>query len=146
MQAYVADFTMYYMSIIEFDDTRPTLGRKMIGVILWSDAADQKAVIWCEDQGDLAFLANPEPQAQCDAFFAVGDVVEFDVQTDRNMRLANNAIRVRQNQGPTLTDGLLTLAGESPAEMTETAEIIPFRIDHATRPLPGALPQQQRRG
>ncbi len=148
MQAHVADLAMYYTSIIEFDDTRPTLGRNMIGVILWSDAADQKAVIWCEDQGDLAFLANPELAECTDPFFQVGDVVEFDVRTERNLRLARNTNRIEHTMGHALADGLRSLA-DTPHEAAgsaETAEIIPFRIEHATRPLPGAIPQQQRRG
>ncbi|WP_415403158.1 hypothetical protein [Tateyamaria sp. SN3-11] len=148
MQAHVADLTMYCLSIIEFDDTRPTLGRKMIGVILWSDAADQKAVIWCEDQGDLAYLANPDAVHLPDPFFEVGDVVEFDVTTERNLRLAQNPNRVRENWGASLPDGLRDLGGAR-TEVTgvsKSAEIIPFRIDHATRPLPGSIPQQQRRG
>ena len=28
----------------------------MLGVVLWSDVSDRKAVIWCEDQGDLAYV------------------------------------------------------------------------------------------
>lgn len=28
----------------------------MIGVIIWSDPIERKAIVWCEDQGDLAFL------------------------------------------------------------------------------------------
>lgn len=28
----------------------------MFGVVLWSNGVSGKAVIWCEDQGDLAFM------------------------------------------------------------------------------------------
>ena len=28
----------------------------MMGVIIWSDAVARKAVVWCDDHGELAFL------------------------------------------------------------------------------------------
>ena len=28
----------------------------MFGVVLWADPVDRKAVIWCEDHGDLAYF------------------------------------------------------------------------------------------
>lgn len=41
----------------------------MYGVILWSDEITQKAVIWCEDHGRLAYF-NPavdedDPKQKC---------------------------------------------------------------------------------
>ena len=27
----------------------------MYGIVLWSDRSERQAVIWCEDQGDLAY-------------------------------------------------------------------------------------------
>lgn len=148
MQAHVADLTMSQKSIIEFYDSRPTLGRNMIGVILWSDAADQKAVIWCEDQGDLAYLSDTGATHLPDQFFDVGDVVEFDVHTDRNTRLARNASLVKQNWGTSLSDGLHAMSNDGMRMVgsSDTAEIIPFRVDHATRPLPTNIPRQKRQG
>ena len=32
----------------------------MYGVVLWADASDTKAVIWCEDQGNLAYYTAAE--------------------------------------------------------------------------------------
>ena len=28
----------------------------MIGVIIWSDPVERKAVVWCEDQGGFGFF------------------------------------------------------------------------------------------
>lgn len=138
---------MLTLSRIEFYRSCPTLGGKMIGVILWSDAADQKAVIWCEDQGELAFLSDAENASMPDPFFDVGDVVEFDIRTDRSTRLAKNTHRIQQNWGSTLSDGLSAMASVRPSmgEPANSAEIIPFRIDPATRTLPNSTPRQKRR-
>lgn len=106
----------------------------MIGIILWCDTAEQKAVIWCEDQGDLAYLSGCENVVAPDPFFDVGDVVEFDVQTRRNMRLALNPSRVAQrNAGTSLSDGLRALPVMQSHIISDTAKVIPFRIDHTPR-------------
>ena len=51
----------------------------MIGVILWSDVQVRKAVVWCEDQGDLAFLCEDTPFEHLKGLSA-GDSIEFDVK------------------------------------------------------------------
>lgn len=64
----------------------------MYGVILWSDPDVGKAVIWCEDQGDLAYYEATEVDGAEDAlFFDPGDYVEFEVDLQNDMRRAVNA-------------------------------------------------------
>lgn len=118
----------------------------MIGVILWSDMADKKAVIWCEDQGDLAFMSGCDTVVLPDPFFHVGEVVEFDVRTDRNMRLASNAARVEQDWGTSLFDGLSAVSAHSCDIVSDTAKVIPFRPDHAKRPNARPLRHEKRHG
>lgn len=148
MQAYVADLTMSQMSRIEFDKSRPTLGRNMIGVILWSDPAAQKAVIWCEDQGDLAYLSAEGVSALPDTFFDVGDMVEFTGRTERSVRKVETVRRLQQNWGTALAQGL----GQSQppqrprVDVKGSAEIIPFRIGPATRTAPMPPQRRQRQG
>lgn len=105
----------------------------MIGIILWSDAADRKAVIWCEDQGDLAYFSDPDPMAVHETFFDVGDVVEFEAKTMRTMRLALNPRWVKQNAGSTLADGLRSVPMMQDHVVSSTAKVIPFRAEPAPR-------------
>ncbi len=109
------------------------MGRKMIGIILWSDAADRKAVIWCEDQGDLAYFSDPDLTYSDDTFLDVGDVVEFEVKTQRNMRLAANPRWIKQNAGSTLADGLRAVPMTHDHVISNTAQVIPFRAEPAPR-------------
>lgn len=68
----------------------------MYGVILWSDPTVGKAVIWCEDHGDLAYYEAPERAAAVEGmFFDAGDYVEFDITVDRDLKRARNAQTVR---------------------------------------------------
>ena len=108
----------------------------MIGIILWSDTADRKAVIWCEDQGDLAYFSDPDHLNAHDTFFDVGDVVEFEAKTVRNMRLALNPRWIKQNAGTTLADGLTAVQTMQDHMVSNTAKVIPFRAEptpHAPR-------------
>ncbi len=80
----------------------------MFGVVLWCSHAERKAVIWCEDHGDLAFYIA-EGDAAHDALleFDAGDLVQFDLAQERFMRRANNPCLVSEGQFSDLSDDLL---------------------------------------
>ncbi len=102
----------------------------MFGVVLWSDEEDHKAVIWCEDHGDLAFYrsSSDTPNVAMDA----GDWVEFDLSMDRNMRFAHNPRLIAEGVFPELPESLerarpVRLSPAAPAQSHRgSAEIIPF--------------------
>lgn len=96
----------------------------MIGVVLWSDPWDRKAVIWCEDQGDLAFLNASAEARATDAFFDAGDLVQFDMEIDASMRRVNNARLVIEKFGKGLPDALRRSDAEP--HSGHSAQIIPF--------------------
>lgn len=93
----------------------------MLGVVLWSDASDRKAVIWCEDQGDLAYVKAPDNIFHTGDFFDAGDLVQFDMEMHKSMRFANNPRLVIEKAGQNLPRVLLE--GKKP---TGGAEVIPF--------------------
>jgi hypothetical protein len=117
----------------------------MYGVVLWSDSQDHKAVIWCEDHGDLAYYrkAADDGPVRLDP----GDWVEFEVVIDRHLRLAQDPRRVSDEMLPELVE---TLAGMRPqrrqpdpggaaareAAARGSAEIIPFAMTRRTSPFP----------
>jgi len=106
----------------------------MFGVVLWSDTEDQKAVIWCEDHGDLAFYRQTEsdPSVVLDA----GDWVEFDMTMDRHMRFAHNPRLVAEGVFPELPEALeaaapVRISAAAPPQHTRnSADIIPFGPTH----------------
>ncbi len=105
----------------------------MYGVVLWCDASENKAVIWCEDQGDLAFYKKAEnaDQVALDA----GDWVQFDMTMERHLRFACNPRLVCEDAYRGLADRLGT-APPAPAPagklQRHSAEIIPFTSASAT--------------
>ena len=98
----------------------------MLGVVLWSDASDRKAVIWCEDQGDLAFVTASDGYDELlyqDSFFDAGDLVQFDMKVKNATRRACNTRLVVGKIATALPD---VLRKESEERPQQTAEVIAF--------------------
>lgn len=104
----------------------------MFGVVLWSDQKDSKAVIWCEDHGDLAFCSASVDEQGC--VLDTGDLIQFDIRVDRHMRRAENPRKVFEGAYQGLADTLRTMPSDGPVPSYTTgresqgAEVIPF--DH----------------
>lgn len=47
----------------------------MMGVVLWSDQQVGKAVIWCEDQGKLAYVTGDQAEINTELELQAGDLV-----------------------------------------------------------------------
>ncbi len=116
----------------------------MFGVVLWRDEQEQKAVIWCEDHGDLAFYRNTGDQLPVG--LDAGDWVQFDMTMERHQRLAHNPRLVSQGVYPDLADALcaapsqpsardLPSQGHGVLAQSErgSAQVIPFSFYQATR-------------
>lgn len=97
----------------------------MFGVVLWSDTEDRKAVIWCEDHGDLAFYSTTDEAELPDVVLDAGDLVQFDMTMDRHLRFAHNPRLVSEGGYPELAD-TLTSKTEVSAVRSGSAEILPF--------------------
>lgn len=117
----------------------------MLGVVLWHDQKSDRALIWCEDQGDLAYFnGNDSSLAPEEATLGTGDLVRFDVKERANGRYVSNptpvarsafsslsdmlrqALNLPENRGVTPVEGASrALAGGSGTRM---AEIVPFPV------------------
>lgn len=62
----------------------------MIGVVVWSSAERKKAVIWCEDQGALAYLQGSDMLTVGTAWPVAGDLLELDSETVGDLRYARS--------------------------------------------------------
>jgi hypothetical protein len=68
----------------------------MLGVVIWTDADDSKAIIWCEDHGELAFLSQPAKVESGAEKLDQGDLIQFDLEEHRNLRMAHNPRKIEQ--------------------------------------------------
>ena len=124
----------------------------MIGVVVWTDQTFEKAVIWCEDQSDLAYFVRPDqefseekinPEGEIETpldAIRKGDMVVFEAYYDGDCRMAKNLRLLEEDSHPLLAEYLQPDAVEEQpvqitAEATEptghtqamsSAEILPF--------------------
>ena len=93
----------------------------MLGVVLWSDPRERKAVIWCEDHGDLAYYSQNDVTDCSVAAFEAGDLVQFDVTLTKNLRMADNPRRVAEKAYGDLAQFLMPT---QPAGLSDN--VVPF--------------------
>ena len=98
----------------------------MIGVVIWSAEAENKAIIWCEDHGELAYLRQSPHKAASAERFGEGDLIQFDVTELNNLRMAKNPRRIAQHYCCDLSSVISTagalkeqLAAKSPEPMPD---------------------------
>lgn len=95
----------------------------MIGVILWSSPAKEKAVIWCEDHGALAYLQGRESLVFSSDWPEAGDLVELEIETVKELRHARCVSLVSGNKRSELP-GLLRGIGEKPEAVRPVLRVI----------------------
>lgn len=100
----------------------------MIGVVLWSDPEERKAVFWCEDHGDLAYYCATFDQTAGDAPFGAGDMVQFETYVDDDQRRAVNPSLIKQNAFCGLNQQLHTSAKQRGGRIAANhdAVVLPF--------------------
>ena len=98
----------------------------MLGVVLWSDVSDRKAVVWCEDQGDLAFVNGKDQGFAHGDFFDAGDLIQFDMKMQDKTRLAFNPRLVAEQAGPSLPTALKSASLRQRDTGEDRGEILPF--------------------
>lgn len=105
---------------------------EMMGVVLWSDPDEQKAVFWCEDHGDLAYFDGTTSTMGGRETFNPGDMVEFTVTLERKVRRANNARLIEARVCNDLQDHLRNTAGQTADEPRFSASNVvelPHRLE-----------------
>lgn len=99
----------------------------MLGVVLWSDQKDRKAVFWCEDHGDLAYYDGSTSGLDESMFFDAGDMVLFDVSVEQRLRKAINPRMVAERASVGLPETLKRVTQhEIPDALRQSAKIIAF--------------------
>lgn len=106
----------------------------MFGVVLWSDTVDRKAVIWCEDHGDLAFYGSAQETPLSEFALDAGDLVQFDLTEEQHLRFAHNPRLVSEGACPNLASALAPTTPTAPQARSASAEILLFEPRKACRP------------
>lgn len=89
---------------------------QMRGVILWANAQDNKAVIWCEDHGNLAYYSQADHSGHLGNTIDAGDLIQFDVTDMANFRSASNLQRIVDDYAPDLPFNLQVVTQDKNGE------------------------------
>lgn len=103
----------------------------MYGVVLWSDAKCDRALIWCEDHGKLAFFNGQPDRPDTLEAIEAGDLVKLELEETRDFRLAKDVELVSSDEYPQLADTLLEVGENFLPEAMQQARgpesnVIPF--------------------
>lgn len=101
----------------------------MRGVIIWHCETTDRAVVWCDDSGDLAYAGGKQAWANPGRSVAIGDYVAFELQPQAGTRSCKNLRLIEQGIAPELA-GIL---GRMKAG--------PKAVDAASQPAPIAAPR-----
>ncbi|MFI0394780.1 hypothetical protein [Paracoccus jiaweipingae] len=85
----------------------------MIGVVVWSSEPRQKAVIWCEDQGALAYLQGTDVLQGQMCWPQPGDMLELETETRGALRCATTVRMYREQSCPELPEILMGAADQA---------------------------------
>lgn len=107
----------------------------MYGAVLWSDRCTNRALIWCEDHGSLAFFEGGNAELADTSTFEEGDLVSFKIRDGRGMRLAFEVEVVSSEQYPCLAEDLRGLTEaenlpSTPGQSDAGCKIVPFTGSH----------------
>ncbi|MDB6177459.1 hypothetical protein PAF17_08025 [Paracoccus sp. Z330] len=78
----------------------------MIGVVVWSNAEREKAVIWCEDQASLAYLQGRVDFLESKPWTEPGDLVELESEMVGKLRHARKVRVLSEHACPELPEML----------------------------------------
>ncbi len=94
--------------------------KSMYGVVIWANADQHKAIIWCEDQGDLAYYTKDCASALDGMSLDPGDLIHFDMRLERSLRMVDNPQRVESASHVGLASSL-TETNSQPTHTTRKA-------------------------
>ncbi|WP_143093049.1 hypothetical protein [Celeribacter neptunius] len=82
----------------------------MDGIVLWVDAESDKAMIWCSDHGDLAYVSSAEALVGTTTMPEVGTMVSIKTRIVNGIRFCYQLTPLQRNAAPELAQALRNIA------------------------------------
>lgn len=101
----------------------------MIGVVVWSSADREKAVIWCEDHAALAYLQGRDNLTNACRWPQPGDLVELDSEIVGPLRNARRVTMLSEQEFAHLPDMLRTVTPAEPHLRVVSSQSKPDVVD-----------------
>ncbi len=74
----------------------------MRGVVIWHCQNTRRAVVWCDDSGELAYASDGKAWVNPMQQVAIGDYVAFDLRSSVATRSCANLRLIEQGHAPDL--------------------------------------------
>lgn len=104
----------------------------MRGVVIWQCSETRRAVVWCDDSGELAYASDASAWAPLAPRVAIGDYVAFDLDPSSAARSCRNLRLIESGLAPELAGILHRMRpGAAPAG---APAVTPPRGGSAPRP------------
>lgn len=108
----------------------------MFGIILWASKRKGTALVWCEDQGQVAFVPSPDVIVGQTGFCSVGDQVWVKLRTEGRTRYCTSLAVVDHTGSFDLPGALRDSACQSEAAnrpATTSSKLVEFSRAAAAR-------------
>ena len=102
---------------------------RMYGVVLWADDSDSKALIWCEDHGNLAYYSAAEQNIHEGLALGAGDLIQFDVKETPDFRSVRNLKHVNAGFAPDLAHNLQNVCVAQSHASPTTNNVVAFPME-----------------
>jgi hypothetical protein len=74
----------------------------MRGVVIWHCQDSRRAVVWCDDSGELAYAGDRKAWASSVQKVLIGDYVAFDLSPESASRTCTNLRLIESGHAPEL--------------------------------------------
>ena len=111
----------------------------MIGLVIWCDSIEKKAVFWCEDHGDLAYFTAQSEGSGSELPLQPGDMVQFELSCSESIRMAHNPQLVSRKTCHGIQDELRKNAvkrTDAKPKVTGSGNVINFPSEPTERGIP----------
>lgn len=96
----------------------------MFGVVIYISPDRQRAIIWCEDHGPLAYVKADKTLRDTRQAIAVGDCVRFSARTDGDFRIGRELCPISLPPLSELPDLLRQTASDQPDDRVELGNVV----------------------
>lgn len=87
----------------------------MDGIVIWSDPAEHKAVIWCSDHADLVYASGADAMLGSFTMPDPGTMVSFRTRMENGVRICDRLTPLQRDVAPELAQALRDFAASMAA-------------------------------
>lgn len=89
----------------------------MDGIVIWSDPTRDKAIVWCSDHSDLAYIVSRRDMLGAAQIPKRGTLVSFHSEIIAQQRRCRGVVSIAHKCAPDLAHALKEMQASTPVEL-----------------------------